>query len=301
MTEKYVKSEDELKAELLDFAKGIYADFPQLGITEKSMSRMERDIMEYFCVETIINVGAYLGIRMKNEAEKCLTPGYLEAVLAIANEHIDFPGPNGDPEVLAKAKDLKRILELELRRGRLARSAEETEKKFNDLVEIGLALTDVDAMRGIYSGFIEMATGKKPEEIPGFAGNLELAEKVMRLFDLKDISEKLNAERTAIMKEAGPKDNMKDLDATILARDVLAFELNRLPKNPDNFEAISKKKNIGTHLSTMRKVVKIRQADLKWANLGSELGEFFEGEIAGQRFPGLVLRNPKIAEILAEQ
>lgn len=271
-----MKTEEELKQGLLNFARSICEEFPNAGRRMKSsILDIEKNVRENFSIEVVLTVGSDLGEVMSAEAALMnITLRDVEALIEATGEHIKVQKEDGNQEAMASAQKLKKALELELRSGRLREKGISIAKELKGLVG-DESIFDPDLAIGIYSGYVEMAKGKKPEKIPELAKNLERAETILKIHSLKDRVMNLSKERKAIMKEARPDETLYDLKKIALAKDIIALKIKRLEKSTMNYENVKEKKDAEVLLEKIKKMIQIGQKDLEWHALAKELGEYF--------------------------
>ncbi|MFA6097098.1 MAG: hypothetical protein WC788_05720 [Candidatus Paceibacterota bacterium] len=270
--------EDELKQELINFVKSIAREYPGIGKRmEASIRRIEKDVMGNFSRSVAFSVRTYIAGVLQAETQKQLMTGEeLKIFAAITLELMnDREGSAGriDPERL---EGFSKHLEVEIRSRNLVASARDIAKELEELVGEDRSILDQDKARGIYSSFIELAQGKKPEEIEDFAANLSRAGIILKMFALQDRALKLEEERMAIVGSIRPEEVVYDPGRILLAKEILSLKIRSVDRSAASYKDVEEKKQAAIMLGKLKTFLQLKKKEVEWNILAGKLEEYFD-------------------------
>ncbi|MFA6097099.1 MAG: hypothetical protein WC788_05725 [Candidatus Paceibacterota bacterium] len=271
--------EHEFKQRLVDFVKNVGTEFPNVGKKMKdSMQEIEADIMQDFSPELVQGVGSYVGRMMRDETSLYKNTKDTEDMIRVIDEHILIEDGNGNAQSLTEVRKLRRCLELELESEKLVKKNISVTEELDNLIGDG-SLLEADLMVGIFSGYVEMAKGKKPEEVLDLAKNLDRAEKIMKLFSLKEQADEINRAKQAIMDEIGSSRNLLNTKKMKLAREIVSLKIRRLRRNLANYENVREKKDTQDLLGKIEMLIRIGEKEIAWNKISVDFANYFAAEI----------------------
>lgn len=267
---------EELKRGFVSFAKNIAEKLP---VTKKNINEfiqsIENDAGGNFSMTYVIDARSRLAkIVFEGLENSLMTIKELEFLAAITDERVKYLEETGSTEGLAEVEKLCHILGIEIRSKKLAESAWRTSKEFAELIRSDPSIMDPGAAIGIYSGFIELADGKKPDEIPDLAGNLRKAETILKLYRLQETSKNQIAERMEITGKLLANGTIYNPKRIKLAKEILASKVRRLERRAANYKDVEDRKNAKAALARLNMFIRQVDKQLDWNDLDGKIGEY---------------------------
>lgn len=277
MKENGIKTKAELQNDIIGFVRSIGEEFPIVGSKMRSsMQEIENGIMHDFSPNLVSNVGFHVGQMMKDETSKFKNTQDIQKVICAIDEHFMAVKGSEKLEKLAEIKTLKRCLELEMKTENVMKRNALIIQGLKDLVGDG-SILDSNGMVGIFTGFVAMAKGKKPEEIAGFANDLERAERIVKIFDLKDDAEKLECEKQEVIAELASTGNLLNARKMRLAKEIVGLKLKRLMRNLASYDDVREKRETGKLFEKMKVLVRIGNKEIQWNKIDQDCSRYFAG------------------------
>jgi len=218
MTENEIKTEGQLKEELLNFVNSVATEFPRSRKSmERSIPQIKADVVEHFSPNIVFKVGLYLSGIIAREGAEGLTDQEAEFLIKLVVEHEKIMEESGNNDALLRTQKLERVMTLGLRARKIIESAGESMREA--------------------SGMMLEACMHRDDE------NFVDDEKTSKLERLTKKAKELTKEKCAILEEIGSEgaDPEIQMQTTILAKEIVAAKIRRLNRISATIEDICEK------------------------------------------------------------
>jgi len=275
-----MKQKDELKDEIVDFIKNICEEFPNIGNRMKGViGDIEADLDGNFSVMTMLKIRTDIAEVMSHEvAVQEMTTKELSFLLDAIKEHIKNKKESGNRSDLMQVERLKKTLKLEIRNSKVSKKMTNIAKEVMKIIGKDKSILDPDSAVGIYSGFIQLAEGRKPEDIPEFKENLHRCETIIKMYRLKDRATKLEEEKESIVKELIASDVLRDKKRMLLEKEIISSKIRLIERGARNYKDIENKKRSEILLRKIKNFMLLVDKERKWNDLSSDLSEYFKSK-----------------------
>lgn len=282
MTENGAKTKNEIQKEILDFVKSVGEEFPDAGRRMKnSMQGIERAITLDLSPDLVAIIGIYMGDLMKDKTSRFRDVEDLKMMMRVTDEFISNEKENnGESKKLLGARLLRRCFELDVEDEKVARESTLIIRELKELIGDG-SILDPDGMLGIFEGFVMMAEGGKPEDIPNLKEELEKSQKIARILEQKLVLENLSNEKQDIMTEMASINSLFLPTKMTFAKEVIESKLKRLMRNLASYDDVKEKQAIKELLKKTKELIRVENIEIRWSGIRDDCEKYFFANSGG--------------------